>query len=276
MTRTMYDGVDASRLPTSAQMVAGYVDGLYRWSDADWARFPNSVKVRIAVFSQTDDGHVLDVEPGNATPAQSVDWVLMRRRAGVDPTVYMNTSTWPTVRSAFQARNVAEPHYWVAQYDGIGTIPAGAIAKQYYNNNDLGYDLSVVADQWPGIDPPGGVDMPLTQADIAAIFNYAMQRQGAGEGGNTTLGEMVGWNDGHVQGIVNQLNALSTAVGKLSPVPAPAAAPAAAQASASAVDAGTLATELAGNAAFVQAIADAVAARLGTSSGNGNGTSQTP
>lgn len=153
MTRTMYDGVDATRLPTTAQMVAGYVDGLYKWSDANWARFPRSVKVRIAVFSQTNDGQVLDVEPGNATPAQSVDWVLMRRRAGVDPTVYMNTSTWPTVRSAFQARGVAEPHYWVAQYDGVASIPAGAIGKQYVNDEANGWDLSVIADHWPGIDP---------------------------------------------------------------------------------------------------------------------------
>lgn len=153
----MYDGVDASRLPTDAQLVAGYVDGLYAWSAADWARFPNSVKVRIAVFSSTNDGEVLDVEPGDATPAESVDWVLMRRRAGADPTVYMNTSTWPTVRSAFSARNVAEPHYWIAQYDGVASLPSDAVAKQYYNNNQAGYDLSVVADYWPGVDStPGG------------------------------------------------------------------------------------------------------------------------
>lgn len=154
MTRTMYDGVDASRLPANAQLVAGYVDGAYRWSDTDWARFPNAVKVRIAVFGTTNDGHVLDVELGNATPAQSVDWVLMRRRAGADPTVYMNTATWPQVRSAFQARSVAEPHYWVAQYDGVASIPAGAIGKQYFNDDSLGYDLSIVADYLPGIDAP--------------------------------------------------------------------------------------------------------------------------
>lgn len=153
VTRTMYDGVNASRLPANAQLVAGYVDGLYAWSAADWARFPTSVKVRIAVFSSTNDGEVLDVEPGNATPAESVDWVLMRRGAGVDPTVYMNTSTWPTVRAAFNARRVTEPHYWVAQYDGVATLPAGAIAKQYFNDNQAGYDLSVVADFWPGVDP---------------------------------------------------------------------------------------------------------------------------
>jgi hypothetical protein len=153
MTRTMYDGVTATRLPVSAAVVGGYVDGQYAWSAADWARFPRSVKVRIAVFPSTNDGHVLDVEPGDATPAQSVDWVLMRRRAGVDPTVYMNTSTWQTVRSAFAVRGVAEPHYWVAAYDDNAVIPAGAIGKQYYNNDTLGYDLSVVADYWPGVDP---------------------------------------------------------------------------------------------------------------------------
>lgn len=167
MTRTMYDGVDASRLPTTAQLVAGYVDGLYKWSDANWARFPNAVKVRVACFAGTNDGHALDVEQGNATPAQSVDWVLMRRRAGVDPSVYMNTSTWPTVRSAFQARGVAEPHYWVAQYDNVASIPAGAVAKQYYNNDSLGYDLSVVADHWPGIDP-APIATPVSAPTVAS------------------------------------------------------------------------------------------------------------
>lgn len=155
--RTMYDGVnsDAPGIPVSAQLVAGYDDGLYRWSAADWARFPNSIHVHIAVFASTDSGVVLDVETGDATPAQSVDWVLMRRRAGVDPTVYCNTSTWPSVRAAFAARGVAEPHYWVAQYDNAATIPAGAIAKQYADDILLSkpYDLSAVADHWPGVDP---------------------------------------------------------------------------------------------------------------------------
>jgi len=157
MTRTMYDGVDASRLPTSAQLVGGYVDGLYAWSADDWARFPNSVKVRIAVFADTNDGEVLDCEPGNCTPAESVDWVLMRRRAGVDPTVYCNQmdpdTGWPAVRAAFAARNVAEPRYWVAHYDGAETIPPGAVAKQHTNDEQAGWDLSAVADYWPGIDP---------------------------------------------------------------------------------------------------------------------------
>jgi hypothetical protein len=156
----MYDGVadDAHVIPASAQLVAGYVDGLYAWSDAHWARFPNSVKVRIACFADTNDGDVLDCEPGNCTPAQSVDWVLMRRRSGADPTVYCNQLDpkvgWPAVRAAFHARNVAEPHYWVANYSVDQTnpqIPDGAIAIQYTDTGS--YDLSAVADHWPGVDP---------------------------------------------------------------------------------------------------------------------------
>lgn len=161
MTRTMYDGVDSDAAAIGRQarpgdLVAGYVDGLYKWSPADWACLGVGViRVRIAVFASTNDGHILDCERGDATPAQSVDWVLMRRAAGADPTVYMNTGTWPTVRGAFLGRGVPEPHYWVAQYDGDPTIPAGAIGKQYADNIRLQqpWDISVVADYWPGVDP---------------------------------------------------------------------------------------------------------------------------
>lgn len=165
MTRTMIDGInsDAATMARQAgdyQLVAGYVDGLYAWSDAQWNLFPPGIiRVRVAVFSTTSDGHVLDSEPGNATPAQCVDWVLMRRAAGIDPTVYCNqldpVTGWPAIRAAFQARSVAEPHYWVADYDGAEIIPAGAIAKQYADLTALGqpWDVSVVADYWPGVDP---------------------------------------------------------------------------------------------------------------------------
>jgi hypothetical protein len=172
----MLDGINSdaaamARYPGAIELVGGYDDGRYAWSAADWALFPNSIHVHIAVFSTTNSGHILDVEPGNATPAQSVDWVLMRRKAGADPTVYMNTSTWPVVRAAFQARGVPQPHYWVAQYDGNPTIPTGAIGKQYADNIMLGkpWDISAVADYWPGIDPIQGADMTIDDNDLNNI-----------------------------------------------------------------------------------------------------------
>jgi hypothetical protein len=153
----MYDGIDsdASRIPVTAQLVAGYVDGNYAWSAADWARFPHSVKVRIAVHPTTNDGHVLDCEPGNCGPEDAVNWVLLRRHAGMDPTVYCNQTNaqtgWPAIQAAFDTHDVPQPHYWVAKYDGETAIPAGAVAKQYQSSTY--WDLSSVADYWPGVDP---------------------------------------------------------------------------------------------------------------------------
>ena len=86
--RLLYDGITASNLPPDAVIVAGYVDGLFRWKDSDWARFTRAIKVRIAAFASTQDGQVLDVEAGDATPAQAPAWVLARRVKGVDPTIY--------------------------------------------------------------------------------------------------------------------------------------------------------------------------------------------
>ena len=160
LMRTCYDAITPANIPTTAQMVAGYVDGRYAWHAADWARFPGAVKVRIAVFSSTNDGHVLDVEPGCSTPASAPGWVLRRRAAGVDPTVYCSLAAWPTVRAAFAAAHVPEPHYWIAAYPGNGpNLYPGSVAHQYADPGPV--DISVVADYWPGVDA-GVVDNVIT------------------------------------------------------------------------------------------------------------------
>lgn len=148
--RTMYDAVNPHNIPGDAKMVAGYVDGLYANTDTMQRLFPDAVVVRIAVSSHTNDGHVLDVEQGDATPAESVHWVTLRRNAGADPSVYCSASVWPAVRKAFQDAHIIEPHYWIADWDGKAALPQGAVAKQYMNGH--GYDTSVVADVWPGVD----------------------------------------------------------------------------------------------------------------------------
>lgn len=152
----MYDSTVAADIPRRAVMVAGYLrPSIHAWSAADWALFPHAVKVRIGVSAQVDDGHVLDVELNLAAPVEAPGWVRMRRAAGVDPSVYCNASTWPEVRRAFRDQGVAEPHYWIAKYDNDARPIAGAVAKQYVdppNGSGGHYDLSIVADNWPGID----------------------------------------------------------------------------------------------------------------------------
>src|SRR5437588_2658183 len=183
MPRTMYYSVDPAAIPADAEMVAGYIDGHYRWSAGDWARFPHAVQVGIAVFATTNHGHVLDVEPGDATPNEAPGWVRMRRASDVDPTVYCNLSTWPEVQAAFANAGVGQPHYWIADYDGIPELPTlngiTAVAKQYQNTAD--WDASYVADVWPGVDQ-GGLDM----AELASIY-----QQHAGP--NAVDGQYPGW-----------------------------------------------------------------------------------
>lgn len=153
--RVMYDSVSPLAIPVGAEMVAGYVDGHYRWSQADWDRFPNAVKVRIAVHPETNDGHVLDVEQGDATPLQAPGWAQMRRAAGQDPSVYCSYGVWGAVQAAFTRAGVAQPHYWIAAYPGPGAVLyPGSVAHQYRDTgfNGENVDVSVVADFWPGVD----------------------------------------------------------------------------------------------------------------------------
>lgn len=156
--RIMYDAVTAGNVPPDAQMVAGYIDGGYRSYDALVARCPHAVHVAIAVSAATNAGIVLDVETGDATPGQSVGWVLARRAAGVDPSVYCNFSTWGAVRTAFLVAGVAEPHYWIADWNGAQSVYPGSVAHQYasgpFGVGGGDVDLSAVVDSWPGVDGP--------------------------------------------------------------------------------------------------------------------------
>ncbi|WP_410644481.1 hypothetical protein [Amycolatopsis sp. lyj-346] len=213
----MYDAVTARNIPTSAVMVAGYIDKikLEPWSAADWARFPNAVKVTIVKKASTNAGHVLDVEPGDATPAQAPGWVRMRRAAGADPTVYMNLSTWPTVRKAFTDQGVAQPHYWVAKYDnnpawGTGWAALGCVAKQYAGDVAPGIDLSSVADYWPGVD---GDDMPLTNEDVAKIWSGVVPNKTNGR--MDPAGELLGWTNFEAKRSADAVAGLTTSVANL-------------------------------------------------------------
>lgn len=177
--RIMYDSVTARDIPSSVGMVAGYVNGKYAWSQADWDRFPNAVKVRIATRGNVTDGHVLDVEVGAAQPYQAPGWAVQRRSVGVDPTVYCSLASWDMVRAAFRRATVPEPHYWIAHYDNVRDIPSGAVAKQFINPPKSGghFDLSMVADYWPGIDPvPNGDDNVDYKHDL--VTSWATDGQG--------------------------------------------------------------------------------------------------
>ncbi|PBC80910.1 hypothetical protein SAMN05428945_4578 [Streptomyces sp. 2224.1] len=153
MTRIMFDAVTPSNIPSSATMVAGYVDGDFRNVEEMAKRFPHAKRVSIAV-SHKHKAQVLDVETGAASPEGAVAWCreTMAATPNGELTVYCNASTLPQVRAAFKKHKVTEPNYWVAKFDGKPSIPPGAIAKQFQGGVHSPFDKSVVADHWPGVD----------------------------------------------------------------------------------------------------------------------------
>ena len=153
--RIMPDGINslaagiAKAFPDAA-IVAGYLNGAYAWSQEDWGLFPHATHVEITV-SNRNMGDVLDVEQGDATPAECEGWIAMRKAAGYyRPTIYTSLVNVPAVRQG-TGRYVLGTDYdlWVADYDGSTSLPYKlAVAKQYRSTAQ--YDVSVVYDdRWP-------------------------------------------------------------------------------------------------------------------------------
>jgi len=168
----MYDSTVPANIPAGAKYVAGYVDGAWPWMRTHPNLFPNATKLTFCVFASSR-ARCLDVEKGNATPAQAPGWVKAERAAGEDPWVYcsrLGTYGWQAVQDAFNAQHVAHPWYFIADY----TTPRGtllvlnghtAIAHQYADRGP--YDVSVLTDT--AIALLGGTVATLDADDHKAI-----------------------------------------------------------------------------------------------------------
>jgi len=236
----MYDSVTAADIPSNAQMVAGYVNGTYQWSQGGWDRFPHAVKVRIATRGNVDDGHVLDVETGAAAPVDAPGWLKMRARAGVQGTIYCSQSALNTVRARILQAGVPDPPYWIARYDNVSVLPTVspgrlAVAKQYINPPGSGghFDLSIVADYWPGVDTAPHVDevlredetmifaSPSSQVVVVGNVLVALGPNSAGQAGprvflsDTEMRDLV-QQFSQWQGLPGKIDALLTALGSVS------------------------------------------------------------
>jgi hypothetical protein len=184
----MYDGVNslapgiARQFPNLAK-VAGYADGRYAWSQAEWDLFPHADHVKIAVRADFDGGDVLDVETGDATPAQAPGWIARRHAAGLyRPTVYCSLSVVPAVRQATGHLILGRDYdIWVAKYDrspaepAVPGLPAARFAAKQYES-DSAWDISAVYDAaWPHRSPvhPAPVPAPSAPSGTATAANVS-------------------------------------------------------------------------------------------------------
>jgi hypothetical protein len=188
----MIDALFVQDIPTgtTCDAVAAYIDHVLNPSSFTQAvaMFPNAQHVKITVTGVVG-ADVLDCELTTLQPkpSQAVAWVRASRAAGYDPAVYCNQlNTYDglqPLKAAFSAAAVAEPHWWVANYDLNPTIPAGCAAKQYTDRDPNGnntYDTSSTVDYWPRptpkpVSPVKDDDMPIIINAPDSVMYVLMQ-----------------------------------------------------------------------------------------------------
>jgi hypothetical protein len=132
----IYDSVTPKDIPAEHPTVATYINGRYKASQSDVA---DRHKV---LWIDTTGGNpytaaVLDVEPGDATPATAAHWAYQRLHH--DPSaqccIYTMRSLWPAARAAIhQLPSSMGDHvkWWIADPTGHPHLVPGSGATQWY------------------------------------------------------------------------------------------------------------------------------------------------
>jgi hypothetical protein len=165
-------GDSVGALPRGSQ-AAGYMTGSggVPWTNADWAEFPNAVRIdQTPVLTQIDEtADVLDIETGAATNAECAQWfkaALANYKSGARPgqrlpAIYTSLSNvTPLVNTLIADGVQAGPFLWVAHW-GIGQASADAVLAasggpfpvvgvQFADGAEMGtsYDWDVFLDSW--------------------------------------------------------------------------------------------------------------------------------
>lgn len=140
----MFDSTNVSNIPHGAVAVAGYVNGSFANFNEMVKAFPHAKHLSIAV-SSGQDAHCLDIETGDATPADAPGWVRRQHTRGIKrPVVYANTSTMPAVIAALTNDDIKRSEYlvWTAHYTNTPHIEPESDATQFEDHQEL-WDASL-------------------------------------------------------------------------------------------------------------------------------------
>lgn len=157
----MYDSVDLDQIPPDAAAVAGYVGGSWPTYKKLAQRFPDAKRLSIAVASRLN-ADCLDIEAGDAEPADAPRWVKRQLKRGIKrPVVYASASVMPLVLNELSAHGIGreEVRVWTAHY--------GA-AKHRCGPKTCGYLKSTTADATQFTD--GALGRNLDESVLAEDF----------------------------------------------------------------------------------------------------------
>jgi hypothetical protein len=195
---TMYDSIDASAVPANP-LLAGYINGKWQSYYQMAADNPTSTVLSITVKAHNSDGSwvaadILDVESGDATPAEAPGWTQAMRalhRPVITP-YCSRLGTWPATKAAFVSQKVALPDFWVADYTTQPHLVPGSVATQWTDTGP--YDISLTNGYWPlsGVVPPE--PPPVTTYPVGALTMNVVAVQ-TDANGNGWLPTSLNWSD---------------------------------------------------------------------------------
>jgi hypothetical protein len=138
----MYDSVTPGTLPGN-QAAAVYADGAYAASSSQMSGH-HSV-LWIDTNGSDANANVLDVEPGDATPAGAASWVQahLAKQPHSVAIIYTMRSDWSAVQSAvggLPSWEQGHVRYWIADPTGVPHVVPGSSATQWYWGSS--YDIS--------------------------------------------------------------------------------------------------------------------------------------
>jgi hypothetical protein len=181
----MYDSVNPGAIPSTAQMVAGYVNGpRSQWPASGWDRWGHGVpKIRIDVNGSDPYGSdVADVENGDLTIAGAVEWVKLRQARGWWSAAYTSESNLVSLEAAMGSLDC---EYWVARWgiteaDATAMLTGRIVAVQFWNDQTNNRDVSVVNDAWfpsPALSPPPVPVAHLVTATVTGTYSDGTERK---------------------------------------------------------------------------------------------------
>jgi hypothetical protein len=138
----VYDSVTPGTLP-SGQPAAVYADGAYAASSSQVAG--HSSVLWIDCNGSDPSANVLDVEPGDASPAGAAQWVDARLTSHPNSVaiVYTMLSDWSAVQDSvggLPSWMQSHVRYWIADPTGVAHVVPGSSATQWYWGSN--YDIS--------------------------------------------------------------------------------------------------------------------------------------
>jgi len=191
MSIVLYDAIDISQIPAGATAAAGYVDGLWPTFARLHGQFPHALLLSIAVTAAAD-AECLDIETGDATPADAAAWFERQKARGqARPCLYANASTMeadvvPVLRASGIDR--AAVRLWSAHYTGFphicgpGSCGAASIDMDgtQWTNAALGRNLDeslLTADFFSAPAPPKPAPAPAPVPDPVPAWQEAIMNK---------------------------------------------------------------------------------------------------